>query len=272
MQFLPSASLAPFIKNYTVVTIEKDLDNEVFYPSGYVDLVINISGGFAATIINGKQKDTPAIELLGHLTLPTRLSVAKGTSVLIARIYPHASALFFSDPLSEFTNYATDMYDVALGENRDLYDQIMEAESLAAKINVLEVFFLQKLKKNETRLKKVSIVQNLSQELFRNHQQLDLPFLARHSGLSERYIQKLYLANIGISPAAFTSVIRFNKSLDLVLNTAESLTNIAYDCGYYDQAHFIKEFKKFTGITPSASRNSQLKDDTDFQQAVNIGF
>lgn len=272
MQILPSASLAPFIKNYTVVTIEKDLDKEVFYPSGYVDLIVNISGGFAATIINGKQKDTPAIELLGHLTLPTRLSVAKGTSVLIARIYPHASTLFFSDPLSEFTNYATDMYDVALGENRDLYDQIMEKDDLLSKISVLETYFLQKLKKNETRLKKVSIVQNLSQELFRHHQQLDLPFLARNSGLSERYIQKLYLSNIGISPAAFTSVVRFNKSLDLVLNTTESLTTIAYDNGYYDQAHFIKEFKKFTGITPSASRNSMLKNDTDLQQAVNIGF
>jgi AraC-like DNA-binding protein len=96
--------------------------------------------------------------------------------------------------------------------------------------------------------------------------------MAQHSGLSERYIQKLYLSNIGISPSAFTSVIRFNKSLHLVLNTSEPLTTIAYDCGYYDQAHFIKEFKKFTGITPFASRSSLLKNGTDFQEAVNVGF
>lgn len=272
MQILPSNRLAPYIKNYTVVTIDKNLSNEVFYPSGYVDLVINISGGAAATIINGKRKDTPAIELLGHLTLPTRLTVAKGTSVLIARIYPHASALFFSDPLSEFTNYATDMYDVALSENRDLYDRIMEANEITSKIMILETHFLEQLKKNETRLKKVSTVQALSQQLFLDPQKLDLPSLAQNSGLSERYIQKLYLSNIGISPAAFTSVIRFNKSLDLVLNTPESLTTIAYDCGYYDQAHFIKEFRKFTGITPSATRNSLIKNDADFQQVVNIGF
>ncbi|MCD0471465.1 helix-turn-helix transcriptional regulator [Flavobacterium sp. JAS] len=272
MEILPSASLAPFIKNYTLVTIEKSLDNEVFYPSGYVDFIVNISEGAAATIINGKRKDTPSIELLGHLTLPTRLTVAQGTSVLIARIYPHASALFFSDPLSEFTNYATDMYDVALGENRELYDRIMETDGLANKIAILETYFLQQLKKNETRLKKVSMVQALSQQISLDHQQLDLPVLAQQSGLSERYIQKLYLSNIGISPVAFTSVLRFNKSLQLVLNTTQSLTEIAYDCGYYDQAHFIKEFRKFTGITPSASRNSLIKNGTDFQQAVNIGF
>jgi len=272
MQILPSSSLAPYIKNYTIVTIEKDLDNEVFYPSGYVDFIVNISEGFAATIINGKQKDTPAIELLGHLTLPTRLSVAKGTSVLIARIYPHASALFFSDPLSEFTNYATDMYDVSLTENRELYGRIMEATELSAKIKILENYFLNQLKKNEARLKKVTTLHALSQQLSIDSQLSVLPTLALQSGLSERYVQKLYMSNIGISPVAYASVLRFNKSLELVLNTPRLLTEIAYDCGYYDQAHFIKEFKKFTGITPSASRNSILKNDADLQQAVNIGF
>ncbi|WP_077418548.1 helix-turn-helix transcriptional regulator [Chryseobacterium sp. JV274] len=272
MQILPSASLAPYIKSYTVVTIDNDLRDEVFYPSGYIDLIINISGGAAATIINGKRKDTPDIELLGHLTLPTRLTVAQGTSVLIARIYPYAGTLFFSDPLSEFTNYATDMYDVAKSGSTDLYDHIMFADSLYKKINILEAYFLQQLKKNENRVKKAIMVQALSQQFLMNHHTLDLPALAQASGLSERYIQKLYLTNVGISPSAFAAVIRFNKSLQMVLNTPESLTTIAYDCGYYDQAHFIKEFKKFTGITPSVSRQSLIKNDMDLQQAVNIGF
>ncbi|WP_234047747.1 DUF6597 domain-containing transcriptional factor [Chryseobacterium paridis] len=146
MQILPSVSLAAYIKNYTVVTIEKDIEDAVFYPSGYVDLIINISGK-AATVINGKRKDTPAIELLGHITLPTRLMATKGTTVLIARIYPHASTLFFTDPISEFTNYATDMYDVMKGESKILYEHIMLADGLAGKIKVLEEFFLKQLKK-----------------------------------------------------------------------------------------------------------------------------
>lgn len=272
MQISPSASLAPYIKSYTIVTIDNDLRDEVFYPSGYIDLIINISGGAAATIINGKRKDTPDIELLGHLTLPTRLTVAQGTSVLIARIYPYAGTLFFSDPLSEFTNYATDMYDIIKNESIDLYDRIMLADGLHTKISVLEAYFLQQLKRNETRLKKAVMIQALSRQFFMNPHPLDLRALAQDSGLSKRYIQKLYLKNIGISPSAFTAVIRFNKSLPMVLNTPQPLTAIAYDCGYYDQAHFIKEFKKFTGITPSASRHSQIKNDMDLQQAVNIGF
>ncbi len=56
MQILPSASLAPFIKNYTIVTIEKDLDKEVFYPSGYVDLIVNISGGLQLLLSTENKK------------------------------------------------------------------------------------------------------------------------------------------------------------------------------------------------------------------------
>ncbi|MBC9914304.1 helix-turn-helix transcriptional regulator [Chitinophaga varians] len=271
MQCLPSAVLAPYIKNYTVVTIEEDLDNEVFYPSGYIDLVINLSG-FAATIINGRRKDTPAIELLGHLTLPTRLTVTKGTTVLIARIYPHAGTLFFPNPLSEFTNYATDLYDVQLQEHRELHDRIMEAVTIDGKIRVLEQFFLEQLKQREQQLKKVTVVQQLSQLLLSGDDKLDLPAIARESGISERYIQKLCLLHIGISPAALVAVARFNRSLRLVLDTPASLTAIAYDGGYYDQAHFIKEFRKFTGITPSEARQRLIKNDVAFQQAVNIGF
>ena len=59
------------------------------------------------------------------------------------------------------------------------------------------------------------------------------------SGILSRYVK------------SFFSVQRFNKSLQLVRSADLSLTNIAYECGYYDQAHFIKEFKSYTGISPS---------------------
>src|SRR5436189_5543081 len=103
MQFLPSDVLKPFVKSYSIINIDRDLTNEVFYPSGYVDLAINISNGSAATIIDGHSRNMPNVEVLGQLTLPTRLTVTKGTSVLLARIYPYANSLFFPNPISDFT-------------------------------------------------------------------------------------------------------------------------------------------------------------------------
>ncbi|RAJ08635.1 AraC-like DNA-binding protein [Chitinophaga skermanii] len=273
MQFLPSASLAPYIKSYTFVTIEQDLNNEVFYPSGCVDLVMNVSSGSATTIINGRSKNTPSVELLGHLTLPTRLTVTKGTTVLITRIYPFASTLFVTDALTAFTNYATDLFDVHKQAYAELFSKLMEVHTMQAKVRVLEQYFLQLLQKNEHKLQKVNLVQQLSQCLVTNEdQRLDVRKLAQETGVSERYIQKLYAAHVGINPVALLAVTRFNKSVQMVLETSYSLTAIAYTCGYYDQAHFIREFKKFTGITPSGARRSLVKNGQAFQEAVNIGF
>lgn len=270
MQLSPSSILAPYIKNYSVITIENDLDNEVFYPSGYVDMVINL-GGAAATIINGKKKDTPAIELLGHLTLPARLSVAKGTMVLIARIYPYAGALFFSNPLQEFTNYATDLHDVGTNTTNELYDKLMHAATISDKINVLEAYFLQQLHKNEKQLKKVAMIKHLC-HLSVNDNNFDLSSLVKHVGVSERYVQRLYTDHVGISPASVVAVTKFNKALHLMRSTQMSLTHIAYECGYYDQAHFIRSFKKFTGVAPLEARRSLAGVNDAAQQAVNVGF
>lgn len=272
MQFFPSDILQPFVKNYTLITIDKDLSNEVFYPSGYVDLVINISEGSAATDIDGRIRKMPGVELLGHLTLPSRLSVSKGTSVLIARIYPFASSLFFPDSMSEFTNYATDAYGIFSKEIPDFHDYLMSAGTLEEKVTILDRFLVKKLVKNEKQYKKSRLIEQVCKYILEQGDSFDSKTMSTNHGVSERYIQKLFVDMVGLTPVMFFSVCRFNKSLGLVLSSDHKLTSIAYDCGYYDQAHFIKEFKKYTGITPFDARASLVTKGEEFQQVVNIGF
>ena len=272
MQFFPSGLLRPFVKSYTLVTIDRDLTDEVFYPSGYVDLVINVSEGSATTIIDGRARRTPGVELLGQLTLPSRLTVSKGTSVLIARIYPHACPLFFPNPMSEFTNFATDAYGIFSRAINDFYYSLMEAGSLTEKVNALDRWLADQLKQNEKRYKKTMLIGQICTHICNTDGAFDSTALTKSYGLSERYIQQLFLDHVGIAPSAFFSVHRFNKSLQLVLSSNLSLTSVAYDCGYYDQAHFIREFRKFTGITPFDARASLSANGEEFQQAVNIGF
>ncbi|MXV53230.1 helix-turn-helix domain-containing protein [Pedobacter sp. HMF7647] len=272
MIFSPVSILRPYIKSYTVITIEKDLENEVFYPSGYIDFVVNIAGGSAATIINGERKDTPQIELLGHLTVPTKLMAAKNTRILIARIYPYAASLFFNNPVADFTNYATNLHDVFGQEIRDFNEQLLMTSGVHEQINVMDNYFISKLKANEKKLQKILLMRQLCSRICADYESFDMPAFSNDFGMSERKIQNLFLNHVGLNPAGFFSVNRFNKSLDLVLGSQLSLTFVSYECGYYDQAHFIKDFKKFTGITPSEARLSLVKNGQDFQQAVNIGF
>ncbi|MEO7989990.1 MAG: AraC family transcriptional regulator [Chryseolinea sp.] len=272
MQFLPSNVLKPFVKSYSIITIDKDLKNEVFYPSGYVDLAINISNGKAATIIDGHFRNMPKVEVLGQLTVPTRLTVAKDTTVIIARIYPYANSLFFPNSISDFTNYAIDLHGLFANESNVFHDTLIHKDSIEKKVKTLDLFLTQKLRKNEKMYKKTKVIEQICRSIRTEDKLFDIQNLSNQYGFSERYIQRLFIDTVGLTPRSFFNIHRFNKSLNLVLSSNQHLTSIAYDCGYYDQAHFIKEFRKFTGITPSEARPSLSEGGLEFQQTVNIGL
>jgi AraC-like DNA-binding protein len=67
--------------------------------------------------------------------------------------------------------------------------------------------------------------------------------------LSPRRFRELFSNQTGFSPAYYKKLIRFNKSSKQINGT--SLTEVALSNGYYDQSHFIKDFKHFSGLTPS---------------------
>lgn len=257
MQFPASDILSPYVQGYRIFAIDRDVTNEVFYPSGFVDFAVNISSGSAITLINGRPIDMPKVEVLGQITQPTRLTITKGTAMLIARIYPHANSLFFPNPISDFTNHSIDLADVFGEESNEFYYRLMETNSTEQKVKALDAFLVQRLKKNKTAHHKVIIIEQMCKHIRAEGESFSIRTLSDQYGISERYIQKLFLDNVGITPKSFSNIHRFNKSLQLIQTASMPLTSIAYDCGYYDQAHFIKEFKKFTGLTPSAVRSLQ---------------
>ena len=271
MQFAPSELLRPFVQKYIAVAINDTLENEIFYPSGYIDLVVK-SHGFATTAINGVFKSTPELELLGHLTLPTTVSARKGTELLIARLYPYSCSLFFENPISEFTNSATNVSLVNSKEAKELYDKICSCPSLPKKISVLEHYLIGKLKASEKNYARVVNLSRICHYVTDTNEAFSVKKISAETGLSQRSIQKQFLEHVGLQPVSLHASHRFIKSLQQIISTSSSLTSIAYDCGYYDQAHFVKEFKRFTGISPFHARKALTKNDGANQIAVNIGL
>jgi AraC-like DNA-binding protein len=69
--------------------------------------------------------------------------------------------------------------------------------------------------------------------------------------LSSRSLERLFLAHIGITPILYARICRFQTSLELLRNGCfRSLTDIAHSMGYFDQSHFIRDFKLFSGVSP----------------------
>jgi len=248
--YYPSEILKPFVKHYWVLHSPELLEKEVLFPSGHMEFAVNISDGEVVFHHANCTSIMPRLEILGHLTQPTIETVSANTTILITKFRPHAAAVFVSDCAKEFTNNSVDLADVLNKNMSGLYEQIMEAPTLKQKIEVLEAFLIQRLEHSNKNMATVKLVDQLCKSIQINSQPFNLKKLAAQYRISERYIQKIFLEHVGISPRGLFSVQRFAKSLHLVRTNATSLTDIGYECGYHDQAHFIREFKSFTGVTP----------------------
>ena len=96
--------------------------------------------------------------------------------------------------------------------------------------------------------------------ILKNDPNLKMDDLSETLCLSSRGLQKLFKKYVGMSPVYFKKIKRFNEATrQLIGQPHASLTSIALQCGYYDQAHFIKDFKQFGGITPSSFLKTSLK-------------
>lgn len=90
-------------------------------------------------------------------------------------------------------------------------------------------------------------------------------------GLSQRRIQQIFKKWIGLSPKRYCQIIRMNTAGKMLLESDASLSAIIDYCGFYDQAHFNREFKKFWSLNPKAFRN-QLKTIIENRDKITFSF
>ena len=75
--------------------------------------------------------------------------------------------------------------------------------------------------------------------------------LSDHAGLSGRRLARLFALEVGLTPKLYARVLRFRRVLQLThVDRPVDWSDIAHRCGYFDQAHFIRDFKEFSGLTP----------------------
>jgi AraC-like DNA-binding protein len=125
--------------------------------------------------------------------------------------------------------------------------RLKESKSITDKFAILEMFISKKIGLPEVDPRLPYALQFLNSE-----HSISIDALSQSLCISNRGLQKLFKKHIGMSPAYYRKIIRFNKAVQLLSNNSEnSLTQISYACGYFDQAHFIKDFREFGGVSPS---------------------
>jgi AraC-like DNA-binding protein len=125
--------------------------------------------------------------------------------------------------------------------------QLQEADGFAAIKEVVEQFLLTQL----VDTKPLLAFDHAMLQLVHYSGNLPIEKLASISCLSLRQFERVCKQRIGMPPKLFARITRFSKAYRLYENSShKSWTSIAHECGYFDQMHFIRDFKEFAGVTP----------------------
>lgn len=192
----------------------------------------------------------PRAMVLGQTTEPFYIAPAGYVNTFAVRFYPYGFANFVTLPIRELANKETPL-EVLFGEPaKELEQKIILAESTPARIAIVEEFLMEKLISEVTI---DSIVKSTVDMLLSTGGSYSISAILKEDLPKRRKLERQFVKQIGISPKQLGKVIRLQTALKLLLSQkAESLTEIAYESEYYDQAHFIRDFREFTGTTPGA--------------------
>lgn len=245
--FAPSSPLRPYVKKYYLATADYGAHTtDVFFADGCPEIVFNLGLDF---IIKGK-KD-PWAKVIGQIVDPLEVqAMGQGYSFGIW-FEPHGFSMLFDFPLAELTNKTVSAETVLAPDFLRFVGECLSDNRIDLLIKGLNKEFEQRLASKFSSPKSALIEYAIGQ-LYQIDHSDKLEVLARACHVSPRYLQKLFLERTGLRPKQLQRILRFQNSLShLSTLDNQDLTHIAYEAGYYDQSHFIREFKTFTHLPPS---------------------
>jgi methylphosphotriester-DNA--protein-cysteine methyltransferase len=237
---MPSLRPHPALQRQVVSidVVETDGGESVVLPSTSVVLGFQFRGRVRA--------GDDALALAGvtgiQATAKTYSYEAKTASLLV-RFTPEGAACL-GVPASELTGRSLAL-DALLPRARvvEAHERLSGAGDAAARVAVVERLL------TELPYAGDPLVTRAITLLTDAHDEASVSAIARALGLSERQLERRFLARVGVTPKRFATLHRFERAVARA-TTAPSLTAAALDAGYYDQSHFIRDFRRFAGSSP----------------------
>jgi AraC-like DNA-binding protein len=246
----PPEALKHYVRYFWVLEAEVKNNDSYTHRSmatGCPELVFHYKGRFSQLLSDGSITSSYTAGVDGPSQTFRRYSTRENFGIFGAYLYPFALPALFNLPASELANMAPDLQTLAGQEGRELEEKIMLAHDTAERIIILSAFIEKKLaRRNSIQPAVFSAIHSIIQ----NRGATRIDELARQSFLSTRQFERNFKKLAGFTPKLFSRITRFQSALLEYGQTKQSLTAIAYQCGYFDQAHFIHEFKEFSGYHP----------------------
>jgi AraC-like DNA-binding protein len=249
--FKPSAFLSPFIKYYWSLessASEGDVKERVI-PTGNVELMFHFKNSFKVEKSNRATEKQPRYFVGGISSSYADVSTCGDAGMIAVTFYPAGACNFFRLPMYELTDNKISLESIYASHFGKIYNRLEEESPLHAKILIIEEFlksiFCPVAHCDSSLLNEAILLINQSGG------QLNASSLAGKLSVSQKSLERKFSYLLGKTPKQFAKIVRFQHALINFSDLSErSFTQLAMDNGYYDQPHFINDFKTFTGFSP----------------------
>lgn len=243
-EYIPTELLKPFIKSYRIIESEDEMTNRVL-PNTSLTIAFRYKGQVSYKSDNAQ--DFLSASTISGLRKSVRLiNYRKDTATVIVLFKETGAKAFFAEPLYELFEESISL-DSFIKQHKlaVIEEQLAEAKNNIQRILIVEQFLLSKLY-NYTPDKLISIAVAKIRSM---NGAIKIKQLADTLYISNDAFEKRFRKVIGASPKQFSSILRI-EAITKQKQKTENLADIAFNAGYYDQSHFNKDFKLFTGLTP----------------------
>ncbi|WP_299109871.1 helix-turn-helix transcriptional regulator [uncultured Tenacibaculum sp.] len=240
--YKPSKYLSNYIDRYFVCSQNKGLP--LILPGTGLELLFHLKDSLSIT--NKKLGVAHTICPRERLLFDTTNNV----NYISVRFHSGTFRHFTNIPHKYIVNHYLTVEDIWRNEGTELLSRLNDLSTIHKKIQLIDAFLCKQLVKN---LNHEPVNWNSAiKNLYKNYNTITLHELANHCNLSYRQFERNFKQHFGITPKKFQRITRLQKTVkNVLLSKSKHYLHTALDSGYYDQSHFIKEFKYFSGLTPS---------------------
>jgi len=269
-EFIPHPVLQDYVKRFWILEKEYTPEDSVeeVIPDACVELILNFGVAYAQ-VDGSTRRELPNVCLIGLQSKPLALQANGVVKIVAVRFFAWGALPFFENEARRGGAKRVELDD-ALQNVVSKIEAKVHTGAYQEAVEEIEDFLIGK---RLNVLFEPQQVQTAAKLLYRTKGQFRVAELADYCNLSVRQLQRQFDDATGVSPKTLARTIRFEAIRNrLMFEPDANLTDLAYEFGYTDQAHFINDFKAFTNKTPGEFAADMQKFQEMFRDHDNVVF
>ncbi|WP_316817533.1 helix-turn-helix domain-containing protein [Pedobacter nyackensis] len=247
IRIAPHSSLTELIECYWMMQSDDPIPRiEKIIPDGFTELIFNYGSVYKAKINGEWELQNPNL-LAGQISNYFYLENTGQTGSFAIKLKPAALTQLFNLNMDQYLDKIVNLDALPVPQLTVLKEKTLPFKGEQHLKMVLDDYFME-LNKSATK----NPLATTLDLIFNSNGMASVTALTAVAGVGERQLERLFKKYIGLSPKYYSRIIRFNYIFQLIKSKKSNWTEIIYQSGYYDQSHFIRNFKAFTGEDPSS--------------------